>query len=128
MEREKPMIAACGLDCGGCDMREAAKNPQMQREFSEWFQRKLGMRVKPEDIHCMGCKGDRSKHWSPDCEILLCCVDSKGLEYCFQCEAFPCDRLTEWAKGSERYGKALDRLHAMKKAAKKATKREEGTS
>ena len=34
-------------------------------------------------------------HWSPDCWILECCVDKKKLEFCYECEDFPCDKLTE---------------------------------
>lgn len=110
------MIAVCGLDCTGCDMREATTNPELRRQHAEWFKRERGIDVKPEDIHCMGCKGDRSMHWSPDCWILQCCIDKKGLAFCSQCDEFPCARLEEWAQGNESYGKALDRLKDMRHA------------
>jgi hypothetical protein len=116
MDADERMIAVCGLDCTDCDMREATTNPQLQRRHADWFRQELGQDVKPEDIHCAGCKGDRSMHWSADCWILQCCVDSRGLEFCSECDEFPCPRLEEWAKGSMRYGRALDRLRAMKNA------------
>ena len=107
-------IAACGLDCTECDIRLAADDPEIAQATARWFDRELGMELKFEDIRCDGCKGDRAKHWSPDCWILSCCVDDKGLEFCSQCEDFLCQKLTEWATGSERYNNALERLKRMK--------------
>jgi len=37
------------------------------------------------------------------------------LEFCYECQDFPCSRLNEWAKGSKRYEKAVGRLKEMKK-------------
>ncbi len=108
------MIAVCGLDCLNCDMREATSNPGLQQKIAAWFKKELNKDINPDDIHCMGCKGDRNVHWSADCWILRCCVDKKGLEFCYQCVEFPCDRLEEWAKGSTRYGQALKKLKQMK--------------
>ncbi|HID91028.1 TPA: DUF3795 domain-containing protein [Candidatus Bathyarchaeota archaeon] len=75
--------------------------------------KKRDMEIKSEGIRCLGCKGDRTEHWSPDCWILKCCVDKKGLGFCHECEDFPCERLEEWAKGSKRYEEALDRIKGM---------------
>jgi hypothetical protein len=113
MDADERMIAVCGLDCTDCDMREATTNPELQRQHAEWFKRERGIDVEPEDIRCMGCKGDREMHRSPDCWILLCCVDRRGLDFCSECDEFPCSRLEEWAQGRGRYGAALDRLRTM---------------
>ncbi|UCD21742.1 MAG: hypothetical protein JSW22_06870 [Chloroflexota bacterium] len=37
------------------------------------------------------------------------------MEFCYECQDFPCSRLNEWAKGSKRYEKAVGRLKEMKK-------------
>ena len=63
--------------------------------------------------HCLGCRGDRSAHWAESCWILKCCVDNKGLEYCYECELFPCARLSEWAEERNQYAEALKRLQQM---------------
>ena len=115
MEKKPEMIAVCGLDCGPCDMREASDDPKLAKEIVEWFERERNEGLKIEDIHCRGCKGDREEHWAPDCWILQCCVDEKGLEFCSDCGDFPCDRLEKWATGSERYGIALDRLQSLRR-------------
>jgi hypothetical protein len=108
------MIAACGLDCTECDIFQAADNPEIAQRIVDWFARERGIEVKPEDVHCEGCKDDRAKHWSADCWILEYCVDDKGLESCYECADLPCQRMNEWAKGSERYSDALERLKGMR--------------
>ncbi len=106
-------IAACGLVCTGCDMMEAKNDPDLAKNISDWFKDKLDQDVKPEDIHCEGCHGDRERHWSPDCWILSCCINKKGLKTCSECEGFPCDKLVKWSGENERYGDALERLKTL---------------
>jgi len=108
------LIACCGLDCSECDMRKAAKDPEMQRDFARWFKEKLGKDVDPADIGCTWCRGDREGHWSPDCWILECCVGTHGRENCSTCPEFPCDRLRDWAAQNERYTAALERLRRLR--------------
>lgn len=115
MNKDNQMVAVCGLDCGECDIHQASNNPEIARQIVDWFKKERDIEVKLEDIRCLGCRGDRTKHWSPDCWILKCCVDEKGLEFCSQCDDFPCEKLIEWAKGSEKYGDALNRLKGMEK-------------
>jgi hypothetical protein len=115
------MIAVCGLECGPCDIRRAPSDPEAAKRIVAWF-RKEGWLEEHEGIaevikrgmYCKGCRGDRSVHWSPDCEILNCCVDKKGYEFCFECDVFPCEQLSERAKQDAHYGNALARLKQMK--------------
>ena len=117
MEEKVRTIAACGLDCTNCDIREATRNPKLAQSIADWFKDELGEVVHVEDVHCAGCWGERAQHWSADCWILQCCVDRKRLAFCYQCEVFPCQRLGIWAQGSERYTKALERLRHLKEEA-----------
>ncbi len=116
MKEDQAMIAVCGLECHKCDIRQASNDPKIAQEIVDWFKKERNEDMKPEDICCMGCKGDRAKHWSPDCWILQCCVDKKGHQFCSQCYEFPCDRLADWSKQCERYGNALARLKRMKQS------------
>jgi len=116
MKQESHTVAACGLYCDECDIFQAASNAEIAQRIADWFKNERGVEVKIEDIRCWGCRGDRSKHWSPGCWILHCCVDGKGLGFCYECGEFPCDRLAEWAGGGKRYGEALERLKGMKPA------------
>lgn len=113
MESER-IIAVCGLICSECDEFLASSDLEKAQRISDWY-KKRNIDVKPEDIICLACRGDRAKHWSPDCPILKCCVDEKGLEYCYECDDFVCERLDEFARGDERYTEAVNRLKSMVK-------------
>ncbi len=110
-------IAACGLLCHECSIFKADSDKNAAREMLDWMKEthQIEEDIDLKDFmdggpYCEGCHGDKKKHWSPDCWILECCVNDKSLEDCSQCEHFPCDRLIEWAKESEDYTKALERL------------------
>jgi len=121
-EAEKRMIAVCGLDCGSCDIRRVPTDRGAAERVTAWF-KEMGWLKEGEGLsdvvrkspYCKGCRGDRAAHWSADCWILICCVDEKGLESCYQCDNFPCERLSDWGKRNARYAQALDRLKQMRK-------------
>jgi hypothetical protein len=115
MAEHNQLTGACGYDCRECGIFRAPNNPSVAHEIVERFKKQRGTEIRPQDIHCLGCKGDRAKHWNPECWILECCVDRKGLEFCYQCQDFPCSRLNEWAKGDGRYEKALSQLKEMER-------------
>jgi hypothetical protein len=115
------MIAVCGLDCSQCDIRKAPSDPDAANRIVAWFKKEGWLKenegikeVIKRGMYCKGCRGDRSVHWSPDCWILKCCVDEKGNRFCYECDGFPCERLSERAKQDDHYGKALDRLKEIK--------------
>ncbi len=115
MNKENQMMAVCGIICSKCDMFQATNNLEIAKNIVDWFKKERNEDVKLEDIHCSGCKGDRTKNWSADCWILQCCVDEKSLEFCCECDTFPCEKLVQWSKGCEGYGIALNRLKEMKR-------------
>lgn len=108
------MIACCGIDCGSCDMRLATGDPAKQREIAQWFKDNLNKDIRPEDVGCTWCRGEREGHWSPDCWILQCCMDRHGRQHCSECPDFICLKLRDWAAQNDRYGAALERLRRMK--------------
>ena len=65
-------------------------------------------------FRCQGCRGDRSVCWSEDCGLYACCVETKKLEFCSQCDDFPCGELTKWAADYAHHVPALERLKAMR--------------
>lgn len=113
MNRVDSMIAPCGLDCSKCDIFTAQGDPETMRRIIGWFEAKRNMKLREEDIKCGGCPGDRAKHWSPDCWILKCTVDGRGLRHCSECKEFPCAKLEEWATDNAGYRQALERLKRM---------------
>lgn len=119
---DERMIAACGLDCGSCEIRLAPTNPDAAKVVIDWFKRKGWLadgegieQVIDRKMYCTGCLGSREIHWSSDCWILSCCVDQKGLKNCSKCDAFPCERLLDWSEQSEGYRAALARLRELQR-------------
>jgi len=117
---EGQLIGVCGLDCGDCDLRKAPTDAEAAERVVAWFREEGWLQtgegmseVIERSMYCKGCRGDRSVHWSPDCWILQCCVDEKGLEFCYECDVFPCERLEKRAGESPRYAEALNRLRQM---------------
>lgn len=110
-------IAACGLDCGTCEIRLLPTDEAAAAVTVDWYRRQGWLKENEgvaealaRKMYCCGCHGDRSIHWSADCWILHCCVDGHGLAHCSQCAEFPCTRLLEWSQQNEGYAAALRRL------------------
>lgn len=76
--------APCGLYCGACGTILADKAGSVDILAKEW-----GM--QPGQLVCHGCKTGTTG----DCTFRDC-VASKGIEYCFQCDTFPCDELVRF--------------------------------
>jgi hypothetical protein len=117
---EEMMMAACGLDCGSCEIRLAPTDPAAARYIMDWFKRQgwlsdgEGMtQVIQRKMYCTGCLGDRDIHWNRDCRILKCCVDQRGLSNCSECDDFACEWLVDWSRQNEGYQAALARLRQL---------------
>jgi len=67
-QRNYPMFAACGLNCGLCPRYYTAGTSR-----------------------CPGCAGEGFSAVHPPCGILSC-SQRKGLEYCILCEEYPCKK------------------------------------
>jgi len=89
--RDYPQFAACGLNCGLCP-----------RYYTEGSSR------------CPGCAGEGFSEVHPSCGILSC-SQRKGLEYCFECEEFPCKKFDKWGD-SDSFITHKNYLIDMKKA------------
>jgi hypothetical protein len=66
--REYPQFSACGLNCGLCP-----------RYYTTGSSR------------CPGCAGEGFSMVHPPCGVLSCC-QRKNLEYCVECDEYPCKR------------------------------------
>ncbi len=84
------IVAPCGIDCFNCEMYKDNITPDFQERIS------ARMGVPKEKITCNGCK-DGSMCLLLDIRGLKCktleCVKTKGVDYCFQCNDFPCEFL-----------------------------------
>jgi len=47
-----------------------------------------------QDKPCKGCRFGGGWSWWTDCPVRECCIQ-KGIDFCYQCEDFPCKKLKE---------------------------------
>ena len=73
--REDPHFALCGLDCCLC--------PRFHTEGSS---------------RCPGCGGPGFLEKHPTCAVVTCSRKHGGVEFCFDCSSYPCER---YAKPNE---------------------------
>ena len=102
-------LAPCGLSCRKCyanvngDIARSAKELQKQlcnfdiyaERFSKFlpefenypaFKQLLFYLAQPD---CEGCRKGTCKY--PNCGVVSC-HNEKGVDFCFQCDEFPCDK------------------------------------
>ena len=122
MSEPERINAVCGLECHRCDLYRAGFDREAAERLAGWW-RSEGWLAEGEGAdkvmamapHCLGCRGDREKHWSPTCHLLKCCMDDKGLSNCAECDEFGCEALTTWAQGNDKYAGGLGRLEEMRR-------------
>ena len=118
-QKYEEMLAACGLDCGPCPIRLIPIDKKAAEGAISWFI-EMGWLKENEGIaeaiekkmYCTGCQGDRSIHWSDNCQIMLCCVDEKHKQHCGECsELLSCEKLETFATdGHENHKNAVNGL------------------
>lgn len=94
---KRSLTAPCGLDCFNCEIYEENITEEMKKQFA------LKIKKDPEEVACKGCRLQNGcRHLGQPCETLNC-VKEKGLEFCFECEEFPCLKLQPAKEGADRY-------------------------
>lgn len=84
----------CGIDCETeCSIYLAYCND------NEVLRRQLALILLKDsnrwpEIRCDGCKGEQAICWRPHCPVKACAT-SHGLEFCIQCQDYPCANLTK---------------------------------
>ncbi|MCF7794686.1 MAG: DUF3795 domain-containing protein [Candidatus Cloacimonetes bacterium] len=78
----------CGLYCGACELLNAFKDGRQEEQAKIW-------KVDAEDIRCYGCKSGDLSSWCNECEFKDCAI-SKNLEFCFECDDYPCQMLKDF--------------------------------
>lgn len=81
--------APCGLDCFNCASHEANVTPEYRDRVAEFFG------IAPEEAFCKGgCRAIKGNClWTRGLCTTWSCAEAKGVDYCFECDEFPCGRL-----------------------------------
>lgn len=81
----------CGLNCGACPVgmaNELGRGDILDGFAANW-------NIEREKLECSGCKGDVIAGFCQGCEMRHCARE-KGVEFCFQCDDYPCGTITEF--------------------------------
>ncbi len=83
------LIAPCGMVCSDCPMHLAKDFPGLKISLSD----KLGIPI--EEVACGCCREEHEAINSPKktspCDVFTCSQE-KGIQFCCDCEDFPCER------------------------------------
>ncbi len=93
----REMTAPCGLDCFNCHFYLAHDNPESMKVLETLY------RQNGWPIEVMLCKGCKPEGGLPDCRRIgmnksdpcpaYACTKEKGIDFCCDCDEFPCDIL-----------------------------------
>lgn len=89
------LIAPCGLYCGGCPLYRARNDQALAEKLAQ----RIGVSADRVPI-CLGCRAQGGRIAvvvEPVCSTYNCAVNEKGLEFCYQCDEFPCLKLAPCA-------------------------------
>ncbi len=70
--REYPLFSLCGLNCGLC--------PRYHTDGAS---------------RCPGCGGEGFSKKHPTCGVISCSLRHGGVQYCFLCAEYPCEKLAK---------------------------------
>jgi len=97
MENTRVLTAPCGLDCFNCELQENNITDEMRERVSPM----LGIPLA--EVQCRGCREQKGERLGlPLCETYRCATD-RGIEFCFECDEFPCSKLQPAREGADRY-------------------------
>jgi len=100
MESDKQLISPCGYSCGSCPAHEDGCTDEV---VIENMAKRANMSLAQFQGHrCPGCRPAEGKpRGGVVCPTYDCCANKKGLDFCYQCEDFPCLKLAPISQGAE---------------------------
>jgi hypothetical protein len=112
---EKPEVAFCGLDCTHCSAYKATvgNDDELRKKTAAEWGIMFQADIKPEDIHCLGCKSATVFHYCKICEIRACNLH-KLYDNCAESESYACDKLTEFLQHAPEAKANLEMIRAGK--------------
>ncbi|MDX9722572.1 MAG: DUF3795 domain-containing protein [Myxococcota bacterium] len=93
----QPAISPCGIDCFNCEVYEDKLSDELRARLAATFG------LEPEKVACKGCREQNGcrLHWGA-CATLDC-VKAHQVDYCYECNEFPCEKLCPSRESAERY-------------------------
>ena len=112
-EKEKKIIAKCGIVCSACpayiatQKNDDALRAETAKKWSEMFKSD----IKAADINCDGCptESQRLFGYCTTCDIRKCARDKK-LATCASCPDYACEKLDKFLAQAPEARKVLEEL------------------
>lgn len=87
------LAATCGLFCPSCPLFIGTHEDSAKLEKSAEI-----FHCSADDLKCEGCRSNqKSVFCRENCNISVC-AKNKGLEFCGECEKYPCEELKNFKK------------------------------
>lgn len=94
------LVTPCGYCCLSCPSyvdSQCTDEIAIQKEAA-----RANLPVEQVLKSCRGCRPMQGKPFGDTlCQTYDCCVNVKGLEFCYQCDEFPCLKLAPISAGAE---------------------------
>ncbi len=95
-DEERALVSPCGLYCGACPLYKARTDETLRKKIAE----RQGIPIE-KVLLCAGCRPSRGlvsvSGGEPICDTYACAVNDRKVEFCYECEDFPCLRLAPCA-------------------------------
>jgi len=97
MKNYRELTSPCGIDCFNCELYIDNISEAMLTRLAP------DITFKKELVACRGCREEKG------CKMVfsVCssfdCIQEHQVEFCFECDEFPCERLQPTADGAEKY-------------------------
>ncbi len=91
---DKRLAAVCGLFCPACTLYIGTVDhePERLKAVSKVYQ------TTPEVWECHGCRSDKRSYFCQNKCKMVDCAKEKGIDFCGECDEYPCDELREFKK------------------------------
>ena len=87
MNERVNLVAPCGIDCGICELYTCRDNQELFDHF-------VSRGISKDKIPCNGCRPIEGKcPMMPETCETYTCVSQKGINFCSECNEFPCVNL-----------------------------------
>ncbi len=91
LEDKKRLSAVCGLFCPSCSLFiGTTEEPERLKSIAGRFQQPV------EACKCQGCRSGKRSFYCENLCAMAPCAAEKGLEFCGECDEYPCDELKKF--------------------------------
>lgn len=93
LQPDKKLAAVCGLFCPGCSLFIATHEEPARLDG---LAARMGRTV--DDLLCDGCRSDRQSFYCRSMCQMKACAKQKGVDFCGDCQDYPCETLKAFQK------------------------------